>query len=64
MEHHRDQILAASRSCNQRILIVEVVPVIVISAQPGIQLEIANGCLSLQKKALQMLDQMNSGDDE
>ena len=28
------------------------------------KLEIANGCLSLQKKALQMLDQMNSGDDE
>ena len=26
--------------------------------------EIANGCLSLQKKALQMLDQVNSGDDE
>ena len=28
------------------------------------KLEIANGCLSLQKKALQMLDQVNSGDDE
>lgn len=28
------------------------------------RLEIANGCLSLQKKALQMLDQVNSGDDE
>ena len=28
------------------------------------KLEIANGCLSLQKEALQMLDQMNSGDDE
>lgn len=28
------------------------------------KLEIANGCLSLQKKALQMLDQMNSGNDE
>ena len=28
------------------------------------QLEIANGCLSLQKKALAMLDQMNRGDDE
>jgi hypothetical protein len=27
-------------------------------------LEIANGCLSLQKKALQMLDQMNPEDDE
>ena len=28
------------------------------------KLEIANGCLSLQKKALQMLDQVNSADDE
>ena len=28
------------------------------------KLEIANGCLSLQKKALQMLDQVNIGDDE
>ena len=28
------------------------------------RLEIANGCLSLQKKALQMLDQVNNGDDE
>jgi transposase len=28
------------------------------------KLEIANGCLSLQKKALQLLDQVNSGDDE
>ncbi len=28
------------------------------------KLEIANGCLGLQKKALQMLDQVNSGDDE
>ncbi len=28
------------------------------------KLAIANGCLSLQKKALQMLDQVNSGDDE
>lgn len=28
------------------------------------KLEIANGCLSLQKKALQMLDQVNSGNDE
>ena len=28
------------------------------------KLEIASGCLSLQKKALQMLDQVNSGDDE
>lgn len=28
------------------------------------KLEIANGCLTLQKKALQMLDQMNSGGDE
>ena len=28
------------------------------------KLEIANGCLDLQKKALTMLDQMNSGDDE
>ncbi len=28
------------------------------------KLEIANGCLSLQKKALQMLDHVNSGDDE
>ena len=28
------------------------------------KLEIANGCLSLQKKVLQMLDQVNSGDDE
>ena len=28
------------------------------------RLEIANGCLSLQKKALQMLDQMNPEDDE
>ena len=28
------------------------------------KLEIANGCLSLQKKALQMLDQVNNGDDE
>jgi len=28
------------------------------------KLEIANGCLSLQKKALQMFDQVNSGDDE
>jgi transposase len=28
------------------------------------KLEIANGCLTLQKKALQMLDQINSGDDE
>ena len=28
------------------------------------KLEIANGCLSLQKKALQMFDQMNSGNDE
>ena len=28
------------------------------------KLEIANGCLGLQKKALQMLDQMNNGDDE
>ena len=27
------------------------------------RLEIANGCLSLQKKALQMLDQVNNGDD-
>ena len=28
------------------------------------RLEIANGCLSLQKKALQMLDHVNNGDDE
>lgn len=28
------------------------------------KLEIANGCLDLQKKALQMLEQVNSGDDE
>lgn len=28
------------------------------------KLEIANGCLSLQKKALQMLDQVNNGDGE
>ena len=28
------------------------------------KLEIANGCLELQKKALRILDQMNSGDDE
>ncbi len=28
------------------------------------RLEIANGCLSLQKKALQMLDHVNTGDDE
>ena len=28
------------------------------------RLEIANGCLSLQKKALQMLDHANNGDDE
>ena len=28
------------------------------------KLEIANGCLSLQKKALQMLDHMNTGNDE
>ena len=28
------------------------------------KLEIANGCLGLQKKVLQMLDQVNSGDDE
>lgn len=28
------------------------------------KLEIANGCLSLQEKALQMLDQVNNGDDE
>lgn len=28
------------------------------------KLEIANGCLNLQKKALQMLDQVNSGNDE
>ena len=28
------------------------------------KLEIANGCLDLQKKALTMLDQMNTGDDE
>ncbi len=28
------------------------------------RLEIANGCLSLQKKALQMLDYANNGDDE
>ena len=28
------------------------------------KLEIANGCLSLQKKALQMLDQVNNGVDE
>ncbi len=28
------------------------------------RLEVANGCLSLQKKALQMLDQVNNGDDE
>ena len=28
------------------------------------KLEIANGCLSLQKKALLLLDQVNSGDDE
>lgn len=28
------------------------------------KLEIANGCLSLQKKALQMFDQVNNGDDE
>ena len=28
------------------------------------RLEVANGCLSLQKKALQMLDHVNNGDDE
>jgi transposase-like protein len=28
------------------------------------QLEIANGCLYLQKKALQIRDQINNGDDE
>ena len=28
------------------------------------KLEIANGCRSLQKKALQLVDQVNSGDDE
>ena len=28
------------------------------------KLEIANGCLDLQKKALQMLEQVNNGDDE
>jgi len=28
------------------------------------RLEIANGCLGLQKKALQMLDHVNNGDDE
>lgn len=28
------------------------------------KLEVANGCLDLQKKALQMLEQVNSGDDE
>ena len=28
------------------------------------KLEIANGCLALQKKALQMLEHVNSGDDE
>jgi transposase len=34
------------------------------NARPARKLEIGNGCLSLQKKALQMLDQMNNGDDE
>ena len=28
------------------------------------KLEIATGCLTLQKKALQMLDLVNNGDDE
>ena len=28
------------------------------------KLEIANGCLGLQKKALDMLEQINLGDDE
>jgi len=28
------------------------------------RLEVANGCLGLQKKALQMLDHVNTGDDE
>ena len=28
------------------------------------QLEVANGCLALQKKALQLFEKMNTGDDE